>query len=66
MKSIPSIPGWKLLNETMPDQAEFLRLQLDKPNVMDDWKAGRVALRQLPQQQAIEDWNDVWSEMKSL
>lgn len=65
-KSIPSIPGWELLNATMPDQAEFLRLQLDRPNVMDDWKAGRVALRQLPQQQAIEDWNDVWSEMKSL
>jgi spermidine/putrescine transport system substrate-binding protein len=65
-KSIPSIKGWELLNSTMPDQAEFLRLQLDKRNVMDDWKVGRVALRQLPQQQAIEDWNDVWSEMKSL
>lgn len=65
-KSIPSVAGWKLLNETMPDQAEILRMQFDKPNVMDEWKKGRIHFRQLPVQQSIEDWNDVWSELKSL
>ncbi len=65
-KSIPSIAGWKLLNETMPKDAEILRLQLDKSNVMDEYKAKKIQFRQLPSQQSIEDWNDVWSEFKSL
>lgn len=64
-KSIPSIKGWELLNKTMPAEAEILRLQLDKPNVMDEYKAKKIAFRQLPSQQSIEDWNDVWSEFKS-
>jgi len=65
-KSIPSIAGWKLLNETMPKEAEILRLELNKPNVMDEYAAKKINFRQLPQQQSIEDWNDVWSEFKSL
>lgn len=65
-KSIPSMAGWKLLDETMPGEAELLRLQLDKPNVMDVYRQGRIAFRQLPGNQPIEDWNDVWSEFKSL
>ncbi|THK34325.1 extracellular solute-binding protein [Ensifer sp. MPMI2T] len=65
-KSIPSVRGWELLNKTMPGEAEILRMQLDKPNVMDEYKAGKIAFRQLPSQQSIEDWNDVWSEFKTL
>lgn len=65
-KSIPSMAGWKLLNETMPDEAKILRMTLDGPNVMDEYRAKKIAFRQLPSQQSIEDWNDVWSEFKSL
>lgn len=65
-KSIPSIAGWKLLNQTMPKEAEILRMQFDKPNVMDEYKAHKIEFRQLPAQQSIDDWNDVWSEFKSL
>ena len=65
-KSIPNKKGWELLNATMPDQAKLLRLELNGYNVMDEWKDGKIFLRQLPAQQSIEDWNDVWSEMKSL
>lgn len=65
-KSIPSIAGWKLLDETMPQEAEILRMTFDAPNVMDVYKQGRINFRQLPSNQAIEDWNDVWSEFKSL
>lgn len=65
-KSIPSIAGWKLLNETMPKEAEILRMQLNAPNVMDEYKAKKIEFRRLPAQQSIEDWNDVWSEFKSL
>ena len=65
-KSIPSLAGWKLLNEQKPKDAEILRMTLTGPNVMDEYKAGRIAYRQLPQQQSIDDWNDAWSEFKSL
>ncbi|KPL53387.1 ABC transporter substrate-binding protein [Prosthecomicrobium hirschii] len=65
-KSIPSMAGWKLLNDTMPKEAQILRLELGKPNVMDEYKKGRIAFRELPKKQKIEDWNDVWSEFKSL
>ena len=33
---------------------------------MDEYKKGRIAFRELPKKQKIEDWNDVWSEFKSL
>jgi spermidine/putrescine transport system substrate-binding protein len=65
-KSIPSLAGWKLLNEQKPKDAEILRMTLTGPNVMDEYKGGRIAYRQLPQQQSIDDWNDAWSEFKSL
>jgi len=65
-KSIPSIAGWKLLNQTMPKDAEILRMTLTGPNVMDEYKAKKIQFRQLPKQQEISDWNDVWSEFKSL
>ena len=64
-KSIPSIPGWKLLNETMPKEAEILRMKLKGPNVMDEYKAKKIQLRRLPQKQTIEQWNEAWSQFKS-
>ncbi len=65
-KSIPSIAGWKLLNQTLPKEAEILRMTLTGPNVMDEYKAKRIQFRQLPSRQEIEAWNDIWSEFKSL
>ena len=65
-KSIPSIAGWKLLNQTMPKEAEILRMTLTGPNVMDEYKAKKIQLRQLPQKQSIEDWNDTWSQFKTI
>jgi spermidine/putrescine transport system substrate-binding protein len=65
-KSIPSLAGWKLLNDTLPKEAEILRMTLSGPNVMDEYKAKKIQYRQLPKQQEIADWNDAWSEFKSL
>lgn len=65
-KSIPSIAGWKLLNQTMPKEAEILRMTLTGPNVVDEYKAKKIQFRQLPKQQEITDWNETWSEFKSL
>ena len=65
-KSIPSMAGWKLLNQTMPREAELLRMTLKGPNVMDEYKARKIQFRQLPGKQAIEDWNDVWSQFKAI
>ena len=66
MKSIPSMAGWKLLNQTKPREADLLRMNLKAPNVMDEYKAKKIAFRQLPSKQSIEDWNEVWSKFKSL
>jgi spermidine/putrescine transport system substrate-binding protein len=49
-----------------PKEAEILRMTLTGPNVMDEYKAGRIACRQLPQKQSIDAWNDAWSEFKSM
>jgi spermidine/putrescine transport system substrate-binding protein len=65
-KSVPSLAAWKLLNDTMPKEAEILRMTLSGPNVMDEYKAKKIQFRQLPKQQEIGDWNDAWSEFKSL
>jgi spermidine/putrescine transport system substrate-binding protein len=65
-KSIPSMPAWKLLNETMPKEAEILRMKLKGSNVMDEYKAKKIQLRQLPQKQTIEQWNEAWSQFKSI
>lgn len=65
MKLVPNRAGWKLLNDTMPDKAALLNMRLDGPNAMNNFKAGRIVPRQLPQQQSIEEWNDVWNELKS-
>ncbi|WP_082497604.1 PotD/PotF family extracellular solute-binding protein [Pseudorhodoferax sp. Leaf267] len=64
-KSIPSMAGWKLLNQTMPKEAEVLRMTLKGPNVMDEYKAKKIAFRQLPSKQSIDEWNEVWSQFKS-
>lgn len=65
-KSIPSMAGWKLLNQTMPKEAEILRMTLTGPNVMDEYKAKKIQFRQLPSKQTIDDWNEVWTQFKTL
>jgi spermidine/putrescine transport system substrate-binding protein len=49
----------------MPQEAELLRMELGKPNVMDQFESGLIVPRQLPQQQSIEEWNEAWTEFKS-
>ena len=66
MGSIPNKKGWELMNDTNPHGAEILRHRFDKRNVMDEYADGKIALRQLPEQQSIDDWSDVWNEFKSL
>lgn len=64
---VPSMPAWDLLAEREPDWATRLRMRKDQhPNVIDDLKEGRIAFRHTPVQQSIEDWNQVWTEFKSL
>lgn len=61
---IPSKAGWKLLDETKPEEAKRQNMVLGKPNVMDMIRDGQIKYRQLPVQQSIEDWNDFWSDYK--
>jgi spermidine/putrescine transport system substrate-binding protein len=64
--SIPNKAGWKLLNEKMPDAAERLEHRLDKRNVMDEFKEGKIFIRGVPAQQSIEEWNEAWTEFKNM
>jgi len=63
--SIPSEPGWKLLNTEYAADAARLRMKLDARNVMDEYKEGKIHIRHTPVQQGIEAWNDVWTQFKS-
>lgn len=64
--SIPSKKGWELLNAEAPDEARRLRMTFTERNVMDEYADGKIHIRQTPVQQEIEDWNEVWTEFKSL
>jgi spermidine/putrescine transport system substrate-binding protein len=63
--AIPNIEGWKLMAKEKPDWASRLRIQLDQPNVMDQFRKGNIFIRQLPVKQSIETWNETWTEFKN-
>jgi len=63
--AIPNVEGWNLLAKGKPDWATRLRLRLDQPNVMDEYKEGKIFIRKTPVKQSIEDWNEAWTEFKS-
>ncbi|TXH33545.1 MAG: extracellular solute-binding protein [Rhodospirillaceae bacterium] len=64
--SMPNKKAWALLNEKNPKAAERLEHQLDKRNVMDEYKDGKIFVRDVPKQQPIEDWNEAWTEFKNM
>jgi spermidine/putrescine transport system substrate-binding protein len=64
--SMPNKKAWALLNEKNPKAAERLEHQLDKRNVMDEFKDGKIFVRDVPKQQSIEDWNEAWTEFKNM
>ena len=64
--SIPNKKGWDALNQNDPESAELLRHRFDKRNVMDEYKDGKIQLRQTPVQQSIDDWTEVWNEYKNI
>ncbi|WP_062227920.1 ABC transporter substrate-binding protein [Aureimonas frigidaquae] len=64
--SIPNKKGWELMNEQAPEDAKKLRHTFDARNVMDEYKEGKIFIRQTPVQQDIETWNDTWSEFKAM
>jgi len=66
MGSIPNKKGWELMNEVNPEGANVLRHRFDKRNVMDEYADGKIALRQLPELQSIDDWSEVWNEFKNI
>jgi spermidine/putrescine transport system substrate-binding protein len=63
--SIPSMAGWKMLNEKYPADAKRLRMETGSHNVMDEYKAGKIHIRETPVRQGIEAWNEVWTQFKT-
>jgi spermidine/putrescine transport system substrate-binding protein len=64
--SIPNRKGWEKMIAEAPSDAKALRHTFDTRNVMDEYKDGKIFIRQTPVKQDIETWNDAWSEFKSL
>jgi len=64
--SIPNKAAWKKLNDEQPEWARLLLHEFDKPNVMDEYKEGKIFIRDLPKQQSLEDWNQAYTEFKNL
>ncbi|MCM2504142.1 spermidine/putrescine ABC transporter substrate-binding protein [Aureimonas altamirensis] len=64
--SIPNRKGWEMMNAQAPEDAVKLRHTFDARNVMDEYKEGKIHIRQTPVQQDIETWNDTWSEFKAM
>jgi spermidine/putrescine transport system substrate-binding protein len=64
--AIPSRTGWALLTKQKPTWANRLGLNPKRhPNVIDQFRAGDIALRDLPKRQSIEDWNGAWTQFKN-
>ena len=63
--SIPSMAGWRMLNEKYPADAKRLRMETGAHNVMDEYKAGKIHIRHTPVQQEIEVWNEAWTQFKT-
>ena len=66
MASGPSKPAWELLNKENLKEAKMINMDLSAPNLLDDYRAGRILLRELPTHQSSEEWQDVWTEFQSL
>jgi spermidine/putrescine transport system substrate-binding protein len=64
--SIPNKKGWEKMNKEASTDAVKLRHTFDKRNVMDEYKDGKIFIRQTPLKQSIEAWNDAWSEFKAM
>lgn len=64
--SIPNKKGWEKMIADAPEDAKKLRHTFDARNVMDEYKDGKIFIRQTPVQQDIEVWNDAWSEFKAM
>lgn len=64
--SIPNKKGWEKMIADAPEDAKKLRHTFDARNVMDEYKDGKIFIRQTPVQQDIEAWNDAWSEFKAM
>jgi spermidine/putrescine transport system substrate-binding protein len=63
---IPSKAGWQLMNKENPKFAKRIRMNLRGPNILDEYRAGKISIRKLPVQQTIKQWNDAWTKFKSL
>lgn len=66
MASGPSKKAWELLNRENIAEARMINMDLSAHNLLEDYRAGRILLRELPTEQSSEDWQDVWTEFQSL
>jgi spermidine/putrescine transport system substrate-binding protein len=62
---VPNMEAWTLMQKEQPEWAERLKMtSFEDPNAITPWREGRIAIRVLPEEQTVEDWQDAWAEFK--
>lgn len=61
----PNKGAWEILQKDAPEWAKRLKMDtFDDPNAITPWREGKIAIRVLPVDQSIEDWQDAWTAFK--
>lgn len=59
--------GWEIVRRDMPEWSKRLQFEsFDDPNAITPWRDGRILIRDLPKDQTVEEWADLWQEFKNL
>jgi spermidine/putrescine transport system substrate-binding protein len=55
--------AWQWIADNEPEWVPVMRIDLNGPNVLDDWNKGIIAVRVLPEN--IEEWVNTYEEFKN-
>ena len=62
---IPTKSGWDRVIKELPEVARHLNMHKRPGNAIDLIRRGLVTFRELPRQQTLDDWNELWSAYKA-
>lgn len=62
---VPNQKAWLLMQQEEPSWATRLKMgTFDDPCAITPWREERIAVRQLPSDQTVEEWQQAWDEFK--
>jgi spermidine/putrescine transport system substrate-binding protein len=57
--------SWKFIAKYYPSWVDLLGIDLKGPNILDPWNEGHIAVRRLPHQQPVKEWQDAYTAFQS-